>query len=134
MQNGLWAVVLAGGEGQRMRSLIRSWLGKGRPKQYCAFVGTRSMLKHTLDRTSNVVNPDQIVTVIGENQLVHLWENLSEGMPGRILEQPSSRGTGAAVFLAATFVLATDPNATFLILPSDHFVYPESLFTGELTE
>ncbi|RPJ82893.1 MAG: hypothetical protein EHM18_15165 [Acidobacteria bacterium] len=31
----------------------------------------------------------------------------------------------------ATF-LAADPNATFVILPSDHFVYPESVFAEEI--
>lgn len=32
-----WAVVLAGGDGQRMEAFIRRWLGHPRPKQYCAF-------------------------------------------------------------------------------------------------
>jgi mannose-1-phosphate guanylyltransferase len=45
-----WAVILAGGEGERMRAAITSWLGTHRPKQYCSFVGSRSMLEHTVDR------------------------------------------------------------------------------------
>ncbi|MFB3903229.1 MAG: sugar phosphate nucleotidyltransferase [Acidobacteriota bacterium] len=127
-------MVLAGGEGQRMSTLIRSWLGRERPKQYCTFVGTRSMLKHTLDRVSSFVNGQQIVTVIGKNHLIRFWQNLGESLPGRILEQPVSLGTGTGIFLAATCILANDPNATFLILPSDHFVYPEHRFVAELKE
>jgi mannose-1-phosphate guanylyltransferase len=133
MQDNLWAIVLAGGEEQRNR-LIRSWLRCPTPKQYCTFLGTRSMLRHTVDRTSRVVNPNQIVTIIGKGHLTHLWESVGAGMPGRIVEQPVSRGTAAAVFLAATYVLAANPEATFVILPSDHFVYPESLFGEELKE
>jgi len=135
MQDNLWAIVLAGGEGDRMRPLIESWLGSARPKQYCTFVGTRSMLRHTLDRTNRVVNANQVVTVIGKDHLAHLRASLGEGISsGRILEQPMARGTATGVFLAATYILAADPNATFVILPSDHFVYPEPLFVEELRE
>jgi hypothetical protein len=46
----LWSIILAGGEGTRLRSLVHRWLGRPKPKQYCAFVGTRSLFQHTLDR------------------------------------------------------------------------------------
>jgi len=82
-----------------------------------------------------VVIANQIVTVIGNNHLTHLRASLGNAVSfGRILEQPIARGTGAGVFLAATYVMAADPNATFVILPSDHFVYPEPLFVEELRE
>lgn len=32
-----WVIVLAGGEGERLRPLVQSLLGCHRPKQYCAF-------------------------------------------------------------------------------------------------
>jgi mannose-1-phosphate guanylyltransferase len=47
----LWSVVLAGGEGERLKPFVRELLGYEKPKQYCTFVGTRSMLQHTLDRS-----------------------------------------------------------------------------------
>ena len=50
---GLQAVVLAGGDGERLRPLTERWLGHHTPKQYCSFVGTRSMLDHTLDRAAS---------------------------------------------------------------------------------
>lgn len=46
----LWSIILAGGNGERLRPMVQSWLGQPRPKQYCTFLGTRSMLEHTLDR------------------------------------------------------------------------------------
>jgi hypothetical protein len=51
--------VLAGGSGERLRSVTERWLGEHRPKQYCTFVGTRSMMPHTLDRVKTVVPPRQ---------------------------------------------------------------------------
>jgi hypothetical protein len=46
----LWSIVLAGGDGARTKEFIRHWLGYEKPKQYCVFVGSRSMFQHTLDR------------------------------------------------------------------------------------
>ena len=59
----LWSIILAGGEGTRVSTLVHRWLGRPKPKQYCAFVGTRSMFQHTLDRASRLTPPDRMVTV-----------------------------------------------------------------------
>jgi mannose-1-phosphate guanylyltransferase len=120
-----WAILLAGGEGLRMRPLIRRWLGDDRPKQYCAFYGSRSMLEHTAHRAAKLVPFHRILTVIGNGHGRFLGEN---ALPGRMIEQPESRDTGPGVFLAATFVYAQDPEALVVILPSDHFVRDESGF------
>ena len=45
-----WAVILAGGEGFRLRPLTRSISGDDRPKQFCAVVGTDTLLSDTRDR------------------------------------------------------------------------------------
>jgi mannose-1-phosphate guanylyltransferase len=50
----LHAIVLAGGSGKRLQPVTERWLGEHRPKQYCTFVGTRSMLQHTLDRVKTL--------------------------------------------------------------------------------
>ena len=41
----LWAIVLAGGEGLRLRGLTRWLYGQERPKQYAALGGTHSLLR-----------------------------------------------------------------------------------------
>ena len=45
----LWAVVLAGGEGVRLRPLVRRVCGDERPKQFVPLLGTRTLLRQTLD-------------------------------------------------------------------------------------
>ena len=123
-----WGIVLAGGDGARMRSLISYWLGEDRPKQYCTFVGHRSMFEHTIDRACSVVSEDHVVTVIGRDHRKFLDESTDKKPTGLLLEQPRNLGTAPGVLLATAFVLAEDPAATVVLLPSDHFVHPESRF------
>jgi mannose-1-phosphate guanylyltransferase len=130
----LWVIVLAGGEGTRMRPVIERWLGTFRPKQYCTFVGTRSMLQHTLDRAASITDPDHIITVIGKDHRSFFEESVQFEVPGTVMEQPINRGTAAGIFFPLAHVLEQDPKATVLILPSDHFVYPEKLFVKYAVE
>jgi len=48
----LWALVLAGGDGARLRSLTQLIAGAPIPKQYCRILGPRSLLETTLWRIS----------------------------------------------------------------------------------
>lgn len=81
-------IILAGGEGKRMRHLINSWLGGSQPKQYCAFVGSRSMFQHTIDRARSVVSEEHIVTIIARNHRKFLSESANGDLPGLVIEQP----------------------------------------------
>ena len=129
-----WAIVLAGGEGARMRPLINDWLGEARPKQYCTFVGSRSMFQHTIDRARSVVPEEHIVTIIGRGHRKFMTQAENEHMPGVVLEQMNNLGTAPGVFLPTAYVLAKDPEATVLILPSDHFVHPEEKFRETIAQ
>ena len=124
---GLWAIVLAGGDGERMRPFLQQWLGRPKPKQYCTFIGTRSLFQHTLDRVTHLVRPEQIVTVIAREHREEATTQM-DGETGIVILQPANRGTGPGVFLPLTYILRSDPLATVVISPSDHFVYPEDRF------
>lgn len=112
----------------RMRHLINYWLGGDRPKQYCTFVGSRSMLQHTIDRTRTIVSEEHIVTVVGTGHDRFLSESGVASMPGMVIEQPHNLGTAPGIILPTAYVLASNPDATLAIFPSDHFVYPEDQF------
>ena len=124
----LWSIILAGGEGSRMSAFVHRWLGRPTPKQYCAFVGTRSMFQHTLDRASRLTPPDRMVTVVARSHRRDALAQWGDLRGGTILFQPANRDTAAGVFLPLTYIRARAPEATVVLYPSDHFVYPEDRF------
>jgi mannose-1-phosphate guanylyltransferase len=123
-----WSIVLAGGDGGRIRGFIRRWLGRPKPKQYCAFVGGRSLFQHTLDRAAGLCDADHIVTLVAREHRREAWSALEGRVGGTVLLQPKRRQSAAEAFLSLTYVKARDPLATVVIYPSDHFVYPEHRF------
>lgn len=127
-QGKTWSIVLAGGEGTRVGSFVQRWLGRPRPKQFCTFVGTRSLLQHTVDRAACLTPAAQSILVIAQSHRQEAMTQLDGRGVGTVLFQPANRDTGAGVFLPLTYVRARDPQATVIIYPSDHFVYPEVRF------
>ena len=123
-----WAIVLAGGDGLRMESFIKEFSGERMPRQFCTFMGTRSMIQHTFDRLSAVVSPEHIITIIGHGQRASFDAALAAEAPGEVFEQPMDRGTAPAIFLALTHILEHDPGATVIVVPANQFVFPEERF------
>jgi mannose-1-phosphate guanylyltransferase len=126
--DSVWSIILAGGEGERTRPFIEQWLGFHRPKQYCTFVGNRSMIRHTLDRADRLGVPHQKITVVSRRHEAFLDQAIAPGQSGRVIWQPDNRDTVAGVFLPLTYVRACNPQAIVAIFPSDHFVFPEDRF------
>src|ERR1044071_6116704 len=63
VSGSLWAVVLAGGEGVRLRPLVRHLYGDERPKQFSPLLGPRTLLRQTLDRVGLLMPPERTVVV-----------------------------------------------------------------------
>ena len=124
----LWSIVLAGGEGERTRDFVRARFGVDKPKQYCTFIGRRSLLQHTVDRADHMISPERRVIVAARHHRLELERQMASRPRGTLLFQPRNLGTAPGVFLPLARVLASDPGATVVVLPSDHFVRPERRF------
>ncbi len=124
----LWAVVLAGGNGTRLRRFLRQAIGSERRKQFCAITGTRSMLWHTWDRAARVVDPARIVTVLTAGQEQYLDGEARWGVPGTVLVQPGNRETAPGLVLPLLWIARRDPGATAAVFPADQFVWREERF------
>ncbi len=123
-----WAVVLAGGEGTRLRPLVARIHPDGRPKQFAVIVGSRSLLRHTLDRVALTVPSDHTVVVTTRAHSRFFAADLSGPGSPTTLVQPSDRGTAAGVLLPVHWISWRDPGATVAIFPSDHFVADDAAF------
>lgn len=124
-----WSVVLAGGEGARLRPLVERWLGEPRPKQYCAFSGDRTMLEHAWGRAERL-SAERVITILGPRHRRFLAR---EG-PGLTIEEPENIGTAAGVLLPALIARQRDPRAVVVTMPSDHYVDPDSVFAARAAE
>ena len=132
-----WAIVLAGGDGTRVRDLTKGPNGDSAPKQYCTFGGEKSLLGLALQRARSVVGANRVIAVVAEQH--RPWWELELGRtPGafpaeNVVVQPANRGTAVGVLLGLARVVSRQGSlARVLVLPSDHFVGQEETLTRHL--
>ena len=129
-----WAIVLAGGEGCRLRPLVRRLFGDERPKQYVPLLGPSSLLRQTLDRVGRLVPAERTVVVSQYDHAQYVDRDLSDGSAPHVLLQPENRGTGTAIVYAAHMIRRIDPEATVAVFPSDHYIREEDTFLAHVAE
>jgi mannose-1-phosphate guanylyltransferase len=129
-----WALVLAGGQGRRMRHLTVTAAGISVPKQFCSVGRGPSLLHAALQRARAVAPPARIVVTVTENHR-RWWRGLSRFVPAEnIFIETAPRGTGVAILQPLFEILARDPQACVMVLPSDHFFGEERTLTQGLRE
>ena len=90
------------------------------------------MLDHTLDRAACLCDPSRILTVVGRHHRDVLRARAPRATDGAFIEQPANLDTAPGVLLGLVHAMHRDPDATVVILPSDHFVYPEWRFVAKV--
>jgi mannose-1-phosphate guanylyltransferase len=123
----LCGIALAGGDGKRLRPFVHLLRKDLLPKQYVNFIGTRSMLEHTLHRAEKLIPPERIFTVINEAHLSfpEVKGQISKRAPHTVIVQPENRETAPGLLLPLMHSHKYFPNAVVVVLPSDHFVVDE---------
>lgn len=129
-----WAVILAGGDGMRLRSLVRQVLGADRPKQYARLLGPRTLLRQTLDRVALAISDERTLVVTVRQHAGYIAEEFAGCSHPRVLAQPLERGTAAGVLYPAHWIAWRNPEATVAIFPSDHFLLGETTFMAHVAE
>lgn len=122
-----WALVLAAGEGSRLRQLTTMASGIAVPKQFCSLAGGTSLLYDTL-RRAQVIAPAQRTVAIVSGAHRRWWCSLAQLLPdSNIVVQPGNRGTAIGILLPLLSILQRDAEAVLIVLPSDHFVGDEGV-------
>src|SRR2546422_3457944 len=100
MPNPLYALILAGGSGERFWPLSR----RTRPKQLLKLVSDKTLLEETVERLEGLVPRDQILILTNIDQEAAVRELLPDLPPENIVAEPAKRDTAAAVALAAGWI------------------------------
>jgi mannose-1-phosphate guanylyltransferase len=117
-----WAIVLAAGDGTRLRSLVRLVEDEPLPKQYATLVGSRSLLQTTIERVGTLAPPERTIVVVSRSHEALARRQLADWADIEILAQPENRGTALGVLLPLARLRRRDPDASVAIFPSDHYV------------
>jgi mannose-1-phosphate guanylyltransferase len=121
---GIYALVLAGGSGERFWPLSRRAL----PKQLLRLVSGCSLLEATIARLEGLIPPDRILVLINVDQEKGVREALKKFPDCNIIAEPSKRDTAAAVALGVAWVAARDHTAAMVVLPADHVIKDTAAF------
>ena len=124
-----WGVILAGGEGERLRSLTRFVAGDDRPKQFCPLLeGGETLLTRTRSRVSRIVSADRTLLALTRTHEEFYSQEVAEIPVERLIIQPSNRGTLPAILSSLARIARVDPEAVVAFFPSDHYYSRETEF------
>lgn len=124
MKQNLWAIIMAGGSGERLWPLSR----RKHPKQTLRLGYKQSLLQVTAERLQGIVPVHRIVVVTTKNQAALVRRQLPKIASRHFLVEPAGRNTAAAVGLGTLTVLREDPSAVVVVVPADHVIRPVAEF------
>jgi len=115
MIDSLYAVILAGGKGERFWPLSKP----ESPKPFLQLFSERSLLQQTFDRAESLVPVDRVFLIVGEQHELISRKQLPGLDDSRLLLEPAGRDTAAAIGYAS---LHLPDDALMLVLPADHLI------------
>lgn len=126
-----YCVIMCGGVGSRFWPYSRT----AKPKQFLDFFGSGlSLLQATYERVLPAVESDRIFLVTNSQYYDIVREQLPDVREENILLEPARRNTAPCLCWAAHHIKALDPDASMVILPSDHLVLKERAFHEALAK
>ncbi|CAA9566219.1 MAG: Mannose-1-phosphate guanylyltransferase [uncultured Thermomicrobiales bacterium] len=121
-----WAVIPAGGSGTRLWPLSRA----ARPKFLLPLLGQRSLLQQTAHRLGLLTPPERTFVVCGPAHAAPVARQLPTLPESNLIVEPSPKGTGPALALAAAIIARLDPDAVIGSFAADHEVAYEDAFVA----
>jgi mannose-1-phosphate guanylyltransferase len=128
MPNSLYALILAGGSGERFWPLSR----RARPKQLLHLVAKQTLLEQAVARLEGLIAPERLLILTNVDQETEVRKLLPQVPSENIVAEPAKRDTAAAVALGAGWVAARDHAATMIVLPADHIINDTAAFQETL--
>ena len=133
-KNSRWGIVLAGGEGNRVRDFLSALCGGRGIKQYCSVLGRRSLLQMTVDRVQQLIPRERILVIVDKRHRPEATAQLTGWPEENIIYQPANRETAPGILLPLAHVSYRCPDATVAVFPSDHFIANERGFISHVAK
>lgn len=125
-----YVAIMAGGVGSRF------WPGsrEAKPKQFLDMMGVgKSLLRLTFERFLPLCPASNIFVVTNAAYKDLVKEQIPELTDNQILCEPSRNNTAPCVAYTSFKLEQLNPNATFVIAPSDHIILKESAFLEKVS-
>ena len=122
------AVILAGGDGSRLRSLTRVITGDERPKQFCPLLDGETLLDVTRRRVARGVSAENTYFSLNARHERYFRSILADTPQSRLSIQPENKGTTPAILYSLLQVAREHPDATIALFPSDHYFSNDHAF------
>jgi mannose-1-phosphate guanylyltransferase len=127
-----WGVILAGGDGTRLKSLTRKVAGDERPKQFCSVLGGATLLEETQQRAELELAKERTIYVVNRLHEPYYGAILADAPEFNLVAQPRNAGTAPAILYSLLRIAAVDPRAIVAFFPSDHYVSDNGKFMAHI--
>jgi mannose-1-phosphate guanylyltransferase len=125
-----WALILAGGDGTRLRALTRQIAGDPRPKQFCPLLDGETLLDRTRRRVDLLTRSDRQVVIVTRPHEPYFRPLVTDLAPDRLVIQPDNRGTAAGLLYPLMRIADLAGDVPVAVFPSDHFVDNDVAFVA----
>ena len=126
-----YVAIMAGGVGSRFWPSSRESL----PKQFLDILGIgKSLIQLTAERFQNIVPPENILVLTNKTYVGLVQEHLPQIPKENIIAEPSRNNTAPCNALLALKIIEKDPEATLVVVPSDHVILKEETFLSNISK
>ena len=103
------------------------------PKQFSDILHLgKSFIRQTYERIHRIFDNDHIFIVTGAEYENITHEQIPELPLKNILKEPLRRNTATCITYAAVKIRKIDPEATMVVIPSDHFITNDEAYLNDL--
>lgn len=129
---GAYAVVMAGGKGERFWPQSRL----SNPKQLLRLLGNLTLIEQTIERLSAVFDYSHIIVVTNTNYVAPMRSLLSYLPQENIIGEPEGKDTAPCIVNAAAYVRSVSKTAdpVLCLFPTDHIINDTGAFYDAVSD